>query len=69
MTEPTRLEWLEHWIDIAGGISCPNCGNVGYTVYALPDGEPAMEQCEFCYVCEDSVFNRLKTSGKEEGDS
>ena len=54
-----RAEYLEHWIKIAGGIHCPHCGDQGFTVYpSMPDGEPAQEQCQFCYECSDSVFNR-----------
>lgn len=47
------------WIDISKGLKCPACDNVGW--YVGLDGE--QEQCEFCYTCPDSIFN--KSNGVE----
>ncbi len=70
------------WIDIAGGIKCPNCDDSGGVVVEytraeagccgqlLPTGEccgnaipipvatQELQQCQFCYECPDSIFNR-----------
>ena len=39
--------------------NCPNCENVGW--YMVPDseGQPTMEQCQWCYTVANSVFNSL----------
>ena len=38
--------------------NCPNCENIGFSVYPDPvTGEPEQEQCQFCYEEPNSVFN------------
>ena len=49
-----RIAELEGWINVAGGIKCPACDNVGW--YVGFNGE--QEQCQFCYECPESIFNR-----------
>ena len=37
---------------------CPNCDNEGWYIVANSyTGEPEQQQCEFCYMNENSVFN------------
>ena len=63
MDAETRIEELEErerWIPVSAGLKCPSCDDVGwYPVersWGQPEGE--QEQCEFCYTCPDSIFNR-----------
>ena len=64
-----ELEERERWIPISAGLKCPSCDDVGwYPVmksWGQPEGE--QEQCEFCYTCPDSVFNR-RAELKQEGE-
>ena len=56
-----RIEELTEWNGISIGLKCPACDDVGW--YVAFNGE--QEQCEFCYTCPDSIFNR-KAALKEE---
>jgi len=40
-------------------LDCPNCDNFGW--YMVPDseGQPTMEQCQWCYTVTNSRFNSL----------
>jgi len=49
-----EIEELVNWINLAGGIKCPACDDVGW--YVGYEGEQV--QCQFCYECPDSLFNR-----------
>jgi len=51
--------------DKAIGKDCPNCPNQGW--YMVPDskGDPTPEQCQWCYVVEDSKFNLDNKAAKE----
>jgi hypothetical protein len=52
------LTKLNEYLDIAGGISCPDCDDSGGYPVITGTGESNLEQCQFCYECPDSVFNR-----------
>ena len=56
-----KVEELTEWNGISIGLKCPACDDVGW--YVAFNGE--QEQCEFCYTCPDSIFNR-KAALKEE---
>jgi len=56
-----KVEELTEWNGISIGLKCPACDDVGW--YVAFSGE--QEQCEFCYTCPDSIFNR-KAALKEE---
>jgi len=64
-----ELEKRERWIPVSAGLKCPSCDDVGWYVvnqhYNQPEGE--QEQCQFCYECPDSVFNR-RAALKQEGE-
>ena len=49
-----KLADLTECIGISIGLKCPACDDVGW--YVAFNGE--QEQCEFCYTCPDSIFNR-----------
>ena len=49
-----KVEELTEWNGISIGLKCPACDDVGW--YVAFNGE--QEQCEFCYTCPDSIFNR-----------
>jgi hypothetical protein len=46
--------------------NCPNCDNVGW--YMVPDseGQPTMEQCQWCYTVPNSRFIHWVNSGASE---
>ena len=57
-----ELEEIKQWVEIAGGIKCPCCDDVGW--YVGYEGEQI--QCQFCYECPESVFNRnTRAEGKD----
>lgn len=41
-------------------VKCPNCDDVGWYVVPGRDGEPEQEQCEFCEMVPNSIFNISK---------
>jgi len=53
-------------VEESGGLKCPNCDDVGYTVECeiIPgyDNEPDVDQvqvqCRFCWTVPDSIFMR-----------
>ena len=49
-----EVDELTEWNGISIGLKCPACDDVGW--YVAFSGE--QEQCEFCYTCPDSIFNR-----------
>ena len=49
-----KITELTEWNGISIGLKCPACDDVGW--YVAFSGE--QEQCEFCYTCPDSIFNR-----------
>ena len=49
-----KVEELTECNGISIGLKCPACDDVGW--YVAFNGE--QEQCEFCYTCPDSIFNR-----------
>ena len=54
----------EKWIEIAGGIKCPNCDDEGFKPVQDNYGGWEQEQCQFCYECQDSIFSRKARAGK-----
>ena len=64
----TRNKELEATITASAGLSCPNCENDGCIPEQDGRGEWYPTQCEFCYVVEDSVFNRKALLDNQSGD-
>ena len=52
------LTELRKDIDISNGLACPDCDDSGSYPVITGTGEVKQEQCQFCYECPDSVFNK-----------
>jgi hypothetical protein len=65
-----RIKELEGWIAASDGLQCPSCDNTGGYPRQISEHEVVEEQCEFCWVVDDSVFNRnRKKLAAAEGES
>ena len=64
-----RLQERISWIDMSPGLKCPNCNDTGG--YAIDDGHDGCqeEQCEFCWVVDDSIFNKSRRATETVGES
>lgn len=48
------------WVDMSPGLKCPSCDDTGG--FPVDDGHGGCEeqQCEFCWVVDDSIFNKSR---------
>jgi hypothetical protein len=62
----TEYSELQSWVAASAGLKCPNCNDSGGYPRQISEDEVVEEQCEFCWVVEDSIFNRNRDSGSQD---
>lgn len=62
----TEVSELKDFIAASGGLKCRNCDDEGWYPMQVGDDEWEQVQCEFCYVVDDSIFNRKQKALAED---